>query len=77
MLPAVGCVTASAIAVATAASIAVPPVLQRSRPDLGSDEVLEATHPFCARAGSTPASTRKGGENERGEKGRAGRERGW
>ena len=52
MLPAVGCVTASANAVATAASTAVPPSLMTSAPMREAISLCEATMPFCARIGT-------------------------
>src|SRR3954470_22600270 len=52
MLPAVGCVTASAKAVATAASTAVPPAAIASAPMRDAIAFCDATMPFCARIGT-------------------------
>src|SRR3954463_5969395 len=52
MLPAVGCVTASAKAVATAASTAVPPAEITSAPIFDAISFCDATMPFCARIGT-------------------------
>src|SRR6185295_19330839 len=52
MLPAVGCVTASANAVATAASTAVPPSLIASAPMRDAISFCDTTIPFCARTGT-------------------------
>src|SRR5262245_17726632 len=57
MLPAVGCTTASASAVATAASIALPPSLSTSAPICDAIVFAEITMPFFARTGTEPAST--------------------
>src|SRR2546426_3753674 len=60
MLPAVGCVTASAKAVATAASMAVPPSCSTTAPILEAVSSCATTIPCFARTGdgfvSTPAS---------------------
>src|SRR5262249_16440796 len=55
MLPAVGCVTASANAVATTASIALPPSLMTSAPILDAISLCAATMPFCAGTGTVVA----------------------
>ena len=55
MLPAVGCTTASANAVATAASTAVPPSLITSAPMRDAISFCDATMPLCARIGTDPA----------------------
>src|SRR5216684_2168574 len=55
MLPAVGCTTASANAVATAASTAVPPSLMASAPIRDAISFCEATMPSRARIGTEPA----------------------
>src|SRR2546428_6637673 len=55
MLPAVGWTTASANAVATAASTAVPPFLIASAPMREAISFCDATIPFCARTGTEPA----------------------
>src|SRR5690349_18175935 len=55
MLPAVGCVTASAKAVATAASTAVPPSLIASAPMRDAISLCDATIPLCARTGTDEA----------------------
>ena len=55
MLPAVGWTTASANAVATAASTAVPPSLIMSAPIFDAISFCDATMPFCARIGTEPA----------------------
>src|SRR5437016_949282 len=55
MLPAVGWTTASANAVATAASTAVPPSLIASAPMRDAMSFCEATIPFCARTGTEVA----------------------
>ena len=52
MLPAVGCVTASANAVATTASIAVPPSLMTSAPTRDAISLCDATMPRCDRTGT-------------------------
>src|SRR5215510_11512028 len=52
MLPAVGCTTASANAVATAASTAVPPSLIASAPMREAISFCDATIPRCARTGT-------------------------
>ena len=52
MLPAVGCTTASANAVATAASTAVPPAPITSAPIRDAISFCDATMPFCARIGT-------------------------
>src|SRR5438552_7292767 len=55
MLPAVGCTTASANAVATAASTAVPPSLIASAPIREAISFCEAAMPSFARIGTDPA----------------------
>src|SRR5438105_2494533 len=55
MLPAVGCTTASANAVATAASTAVPPSLIASAPMRDAISFCDATIPCLARTGTDPA----------------------
>src|SRR5881394_771038 len=55
MLPAVGCTTASANAVATAASTAVPPSLMTSAPMRDAVSFCDATMPYFARIGTDPA----------------------
>src|SRR5262245_50631309 len=55
MLPAVGCVTASANAVATAASIALPPSLITSAPMRDAISLCDVTMPRCARTGTVLA----------------------
>src|SRR5262245_22592950 len=55
MLPAVGCVTASANAVATTASIALPPSLITSAPIREAISLCDATMPRCARTGTVLA----------------------
>src|SRR2546422_6825598 len=57
MLPAVGWTTASANAVATAASTAVPPFLIASAPMREAISFCDATIPFCARTGTEPATS--------------------
>src|SRR6202022_4451377 len=57
MLPAVGCTTASANAVATAASIAVPPSLMPSAPTFDAIAFLDRTMPPRARTGTEPEET--------------------
>ena len=52
MLPAVGCTTASANAVATAASTAVPPAAITSAPIFDAISFCDATMPLCARVGT-------------------------
>jgi hypothetical protein len=56
MLPAVGCVTASANAVATAASTAVPPSASTCTPTWLARASCVATIPPRARAGWVPAA---------------------
>ena len=55
MLPAVGCTTASANAVATAASTAVPPAVITSAPIFDAISFCDATMPFWARVGTDTA----------------------
>src|SRR5262245_6017914 len=55
MFPAVGWVTASANAVATAASTAVPPSASASRPIVAAIVLWQATIPSRARVGWEPA----------------------
>src|SRR5580765_8333915 len=55
MLPAVGWVTASAKAVATTASTAVPPAAITSAPTRDAISLCDATIPFCARIGTEVA----------------------
>src|SRR5262245_27757892 len=57
MLPAVGCVTASANAVATAASMALPPSLITWKPTSDAIALAEITMPRLARYAVEPAST--------------------
>ena len=52
MLPAVGWTTASANAVATAASTALPPAAIASAPIFDAISFCDATMPFCARVGT-------------------------
>ena len=56
MLPALGCVTASARAVATTASTAVPPAAITSAPMRDAISFCDATMPFCARIGTELAA---------------------
>src|SRR3954452_11342631 len=56
MLPAVGWVTASAKAVATAASTAVPPAPITSAPMREAISLCDETMPFCARVGTELAA---------------------
>ena len=58
MLPAVGWTTASANAVATAASTAVPPAAMTSAPIFDAISFCDATMPFCARVGTETAESR-------------------
>ena len=55
MLPAVGCVTASANAVATAASIALPPLWMTLKPICEAMSFWVITMPSLARCGADPA----------------------
>ena len=55
MLPAVGCVTASANAVATAASMALPPLLMTLKPIWEAMSLWVITIPSLARCGVEPA----------------------
>ena len=55
ILPALGWTTASAKAVATAASTAVPPSLIASAPIRDAISLWDATIPFCARTGTEVA----------------------
>ena len=57
MLPAVGWVTASANAVATAASIALPPLLMTLKPICDAMSLCVITIPRRARCGVEPASS--------------------
>src|SRR6185369_13202153 len=56
MLPAVGWTTASAKAVATAASTAVPPAAITSAPMRDAISFCDATMPFCERIGTELAA---------------------
>src|SRR5712691_11589464 len=58
MLPAEGCVTASANAVATAASTALPPSHNTSTPTWDATKFWEATIPLRARVGTVAAAAR-------------------
>src|SRR6267143_469984 len=58
MLPAVGCVTASPNAVATAASTALPPSHSASTPTWDATKFWEATIPLRARVGTVEAVAR-------------------
>src|SRR6266540_1357900 len=55
MLPAVGCVTASANAVATVASTAEPPAAITSAPTRDATSLCDATIPRVDRVGTAPA----------------------
>ena len=65
MLPAVGCVTASANAVATAASIALPPLLMTWNPIWEAMSLCVITIPRRARCGVEPACERERGRSAR------------
>src|SRR5437868_695138 len=58
MLPAAGYVTASANAVATAASTALPPALRTDTPAADASGQTETTTPLPKLLGSSPASAR-------------------
>ena len=71
MLPALGCVTASANAVATAASIALPPFARIAAPTSDAVADVVMTMPFFddddASVGLLRAATRRGEREQHGD----------